>query len=234
MKNILITLLILTLFYGTANAEDNIALEYNLKLGVNLSRPISIPNSIKENGGINITYLPGYNWEALFKLTKKRIGIVSGVGFKNLKFDFERNIIGPNFSKSTVLIRINYIYIPFKIEYYINKQKQYYLSIGGEYCKLIDDVNFEVFQKKNFDRRLSTYREIYYWIKEDNLFLDIGLGKQLKNNFSILCELGFTPINVGVNQEPLEGDYYGTNFNFSKKLLEFRISVNYNFSNTFF
>jgi hypothetical protein len=64
---------------------------------------------------------------------------------------------------------------------------------------------------------------------KNSLFLVVGFGKQIKQISMLSFELGLTPSDTGVIREILEGDYYGTNFNFSKKLLELRISLLYNF-----
>jgi hypothetical protein len=228
-KIIIILLLLFISVQLSAQQKSNSNLLFEFRAGLNVSRPISIPEDISKNSNPDVCHIPALNWGMLVKYTKNNLCFSSGLGLKNLKFNFERDLTGSISDRSNILIRMNYLYLPFRIDFYVDQSKTFFVTFCGEYNWLIEDVNFEVFYNRRFDRINENSRSVYYWFKQNSLFFFVGFGKQIKHNTLIAFDLGFTPSNTGINQEILEGDYYGTNFNFSKRLLELRISLLYNF-----
>jgi hypothetical protein len=226
MRNSLITLYLLVFFCSFVNAQteqNKIETSLGLKLGSNLSRPVTLPDES------SIFFIPGNNYSLFLKLITGNTGVSIGFGYKSLNFNFKQKFESSIFyTETSTLLRMKYFGISVNMDLYLNQKKEIFIIFSGEYCWLIDDVNYDVFELKGGGEREIPH-DIYHWYKSQMIFFHIGAGFKIKRNTILEFTIGFTPGKIKEPIKTFAGDYYGTWFINSERLLEFRVELIYSF-----
>lgn len=209
-----------------AYAEEG-KLSFHIVGGGNLSRPIAVPEHLGRSfdKDYRIFIKPGVHIAGLTKLSSGQAAIATGLGFKNLNFNFERNFTGTSSISIKQAIpkpRLYYIFIPFKLYLRVKENSKVYLTASGEFSWLLDTENEEI--QRWPDTKFSSLE----WFTRFEMFFYLGVGCSVHKNLALELEGGFTPSYVDEEPIPLEGAPYSW-FSFQKKLLEIRFSLSYQF-----
>jgi hypothetical protein len=207
------------------------------RLGANLSQAMSVPKSLNENGhSYSVGYIPGYNWAGVLEYKRKHFSLVAGAGLKSLNFNFERKYPPPYsyyekgysrfpITRTLAMVRLNYITMPLKLCLYLGQKQRVFISLGGEYAGLISNMNTENIRWPGTQLFLHKVDD---WFKRDMIFLTAGAGLHLQSGMRLALEIGVTPMRIDKAYEPVEGYEQGY-FYFSKRALEIRIELGYDF-----
>lgn len=229
IKIFIITVLLFTAF--SAFGQNRISLA--VQGGVNFSRPVAIPESLTRDGGdyYQTTYLPGYAFAGLVQLKlAPRVTIITGAGYKYLNFHFTKVFKPAPSEKYRFLAKLHYYTIPIECRLTLVQPDKFFLLIGGELAWLVRDINHELifWREKSLEAR-AVSADVYKWFKPQSNFMIFGGGFRINPQLAIIIQTGFTLKRVDRPEIPLEGDYDGSGFYFSKKLAELRFSLQYNF-----
>lgn len=206
-------------------------------LGANLTRVISVPKSLSQNGHCySVGYIPGYNCAGVLEYKRKHFSLVAGVGTKSLNFNFERKYPPPYsyyetickrfpITRTLAMVRLNYITMPLKLCLYLGQKQRIFISLGGEYTGLINNMNIENIRWPGTQLFLHKVDD---WFKRDTISLTAGAGLHLQSGMRLALEIAVTPKHIDKAYEPVEGYEQGFS-NFSKRMLEIRIEWGYDF-----
>lgn len=228
VKIIIFLAILLVFFSGIFPLAAQTTLKFSAKGGLNLSRPVAIPEDLSTNGNsYKVHYVPGYDWAGLLKIDGKALSFASGIGYKSLNFNFERNFKKKypySISESFAIIRLKYWYIPVNINVHLIPKNKLFISLSAEFCRLVNDVNYEIIERA---ARAEKNNEVLKWYKRQTLFIFLRGGFNINPKTIIVFGLGMTPKRVEQKEIAYEGDIHGSYFYFSKKQIEFRIAVIY-------
>lgn len=230
IKILIITVLLSMAFSGFGQNRISLAVQG----GVNFSRPVAIPESLTRDGGdyYKIAYLPGYAFAGLVQLKlTPRVAIITGAGYKYLNFHFTKVFKPAPCEKYRFLAKLHYYTIPIECRLILSQPDKFFLLIGSELAWLIRDINHElIFWRENAANAQVSTDDVYKWFKPKSNFMIFGGGFRINPQLAIIIQTGFTMKRVDRPVIPLEGDYGGTGFSFSKKLAELRFSLQYSFN----
>ena len=231
--------LLSVIFITPAIAQNTVKI--GCLLGANLSRAIAVPKSLSQNRhSYSVQYVPGYNWAGVLEYKRTHFSLVAGVGAKSLNYNFERNYAPPysyyaieynrgfEIKKTLAMVRLNYITMPLKLYIYLRQKQQAFISLGGEYARLINTMNTENIKYPGTHILLHEGDD---WFKRDAIFLTAGAGLHLQSGMRLALELAVTPKRIDKAYDaPAKGKGYEQGyFYFSKKALEIRIVFDYDF-----
>ncbi|MCI0511697.1 hypothetical protein L0128_00605 [candidate division KSB1 bacterium] len=230
-----IFVLAVLLFCSPSTAQNSF--HFDTMMSINFSHPIASPiNETAKGQTYSVQYVPGYDWAGIFSFQRNRITVGIGLGYKNINFNHVRNFVEPEFpygwsyAKSLTIARLHYLYMPVQTSIMLNSSKELYVSLNAEFCKLCNDVYYNITILKNGSQSENRY-ELHEFYKPNSVFLYLGTGMRIKSNTKMAFELGFVPKCIDRNRE---GIGFASYFNFSKKIVACRITFIYElFSFTF-
>ena len=211
-----ITLTVTSLAIGSENEFLLIG-----SIGTSLSRPFDINDEVPNYGyPLSISYRPGINESGFVGLKRKQFAFLTGFGFKQLNFNAK--------TWSLAEARLRYIYCPVKLRYYFGSERRFFVSLGAEFARLLDDTNTEKMDNRGWYCPSSRDFPVYLWFQQNQFFLTMDAGRKLTDNMFLTCELTMNPNRVDVDLSKDEGWCPG-GFYFTKILGEFRVGLEYYF-----
>ncbi|MCI0511698.1 hypothetical protein L0128_00610 [candidate division KSB1 bacterium] len=224
-----------------AMAQNSISI--SAVVGTNLGRTVAVPKNLHNNGyNYSLEYMPGYNWAGLLEFNQENFSITTGIGCKTLNFNFEQKYPYPYsyfeykvgsttrqiaIQRTLAMVRLNYLYLPLKLRLFLAQKQRIFITLGGEYGRLIDDVNMENIE---WPGSHILVHEVDKWFKRNQICIMLGAGIRLNAETMLDFEIGVTPKRVDAEFDPTAGSEQGY-FYFSKKLLEMRLTLSHVFFN---
>jgi len=224
--NLIICFIIsLLIFSNNVPLAAQTFLKFNAEGALNLSSPIAIPEDLSKNGdSYKVHYVPGYDWAGILEINHKAIGIATGLGLKHINFNFERNFkvkrFGGSIDETLAIVRLKYWSLPVTMKANLKSLNNLIITLTYEFGWLVNDLNRE-FAGDEYTHELSK------WFQSNANFLCFGIGRCVSPKTAVLFQIGFTPKYVEKKMVPLEGVNQGY-FYFHKKLIELRLTINYN------
>lgn len=231
---------LLSIFY-TFPLMAQSTIKVGAMIGAHISSPTDLPKNLHEKGhSYSVNYVPGYNWAGLLKFNKRNFSITTGIGYKTLNFNFQQKYPSPYtyftyyvysvesqiaIQRTLAMVRLNYIYLPLKMNLLLGQKKRFFISIGGEYAMLIHNINMENIE---WPGTYLLMHGVDNWFKKNQFFITLGIGTRIKSETILAIEIGFTPKRVDEKYDPTVESEQGY-FYFSKKLVEIGITISHDF-----
>ncbi|MFZ5516707.1 MAG: hypothetical protein ACOY90_08725 [Candidatus Zhuqueibacterota bacterium] len=215
--------------YSSSLTAQN-SFHFDAQVGVNLSHPIaSSINDTEKGQTYSVHYIPGYNWAGVFSFKRNRLAVGIGLCHKAINFNHVRNFVLPEFPisassvKSETIARLNYLCLPIYSSFMLNPAKGLYMSINAEFCRLANDVYYEILTLVSGEHKKICY-ELHDFFDPNSIFLNLGVGMQIRANTKLAFEIGITPESNYRNRRGTGSTSY---FNFSKRIMTCRITLLY-------